>query len=71
MPSWVSAILEVLKSIAGIIFSYRAGQSKGRQDERVDQQARDLDAIAKAEAAERRLKHDDDSVREDPYNRDR
>lgn len=71
MPGWLLALLDVLKSIGGIIFSYRTGKSAGRKEEQNDQQARDLDAIAKAEDAERRLKHDDTSVQQDPYNRDR
>lgn len=71
MPGWLSFLLEALKAAGAVIFSYQAGKSAGRKDEQNDQQKRDLDAIAKAETAERGLKHDDDSVRKDPFNRDR
>jgi len=52
------------------LLAYWIGKRSGRKDAEVDQRREDLDAIHDAERARRNVKHDSDSVRKDPFNRD-
>lgn len=69
--AWLSNFLTTLvKTPLTHLIAYWAGKRAGKKDQQVEQQAQDLDAIARAEAARRAVKSDVDSVRNDPFNRD-
>ena len=69
--AWLSTFLTgLLKTPLTHMIAYWVGKRSGRKEQQVEQQATDLDAIAKAETARRAVKHDAASVRDDPYNRD-
>lgn len=70
MSAFWRFLFEVVRAIGEFVVSYQAGKKAGKQEERNEQKDRDLDAIAKAEAARRNVKHDPNSVRDDPFNRD-
>ena len=74
--SWtaiVTALTQVLNTFKTAIISgiaYALGKRSGAKDEQNRQREEDLDAIARAERAGRSVEHLDDSVRDDPFNRD-
>lgn len=69
--AWLSSFLTALiKTPLTHLIAYWVGKRSGKKEQQVEQQAADLDAIAKAEVARRAVKHDDVSVRNDPFNRD-
>lgn len=70
MSAFLAWLSNLFKAPLTHLIAYWAGKRVGRKEETSEQQKRDLEAIARAEAAERAVKHDADSVRNDPFNRD-
>lgn len=73
--TWLSTfVVNLVKAPLTYISAYFLGKREGKREQqletKVEQQDKDLDAIARAEAARRAVKHDDRSVRDDPFNRD-
>lgn len=69
--AWLSSFLTGLfKTPITHLIAYWVGKRAGKKEQQVEQQAQDLGAVARAEAARRAVKHDAVSVRDDPFNRD-
>lgn len=69
--AWLSSFLTaVIKTPLTHLIAYFMGKRAGQKEQQSAQREQDLEAIAKAEAARRAVKHDDLSLRNDPFNRD-
>ena len=73
--AWLSTVVtKLITTPLTHLISYFMGRREGRveqqREQEIAQHAQDLETIAKAEAARRAVKHDDRSVRDDPFNRD-
>jgi hypothetical protein len=71
MSNFFKFLFEVVRALGAFVISFRMGKAAGKKEEQIEQMDRDLDALARAEAARRAVKHDPDSVRNDPFNRDK
>ena len=63
-------LLRIVKTPITILTAFLAGKRSGRKDAELDQYEKSLQDIASAEDARRNLPTDDNSVHNDPYNRD-
>lgn len=74
MSSILGTLLSFLASLIKVplthIIAFFVGKSAGRKDVEAEQNRNNLDAIAAADDARGGVKHDADSVRDDPFNRD-
>lgn len=74
MSTFWTALVNLLISLIKVplthVVAFLVGKRAGKKDAERRQYEEDLAAIADAEDARRNLKHDSDSVRNDPFNRD-
>lgn len=66
----LNALISLIKTPLAFVLGFFAGKRAGRKDVESEQLRNSLDAIADAEDARRNVKHDPDSVHDDPFNRD-
>lgn len=66
----LNALISIIKTPLTYLIAFFVGKRAGRKDVELEQHKESLEAIADAEDARRNVKHDDDSVRNDPFNRD-